>query len=194
MAERLPQSLLEPLADLGRWLDATGIQAVIVGGVAASFLGRPRFTQDIDALAILSEQEWEVALAAAPAHGLVPRIERPLEFARRTRVLLLRHTQSSIDVDVILGGLPFEHSTVEQGRAHMVSGVSVRLPRVEDLLVMKAVAHRPRDIQDIEGLLDAHPEADVDFVRERVREFAAATAMSDLIDDFERLLARRQSP
>lgn len=193
MAERLPKTLLEPLADLGRWLEASRIQAVIVGGVAASFLGRPRFTQDIDALAILSEQEWEAALAAAPAYRLVPRVEKPLEFAQRTRVLLLRHTPSSIDVDVILGGLTFEHSAVEHGRTHVVGGVSVRLPRVEDLLIMKAVAHRPRDLQDIEGLLDAHPEADVDSVRRWVREFAAATAMSDLIDDFERLLARRRS-
>lgn len=193
MSERLPTTLLEPLADLGRWLEAAGVQAIIVGGVAASFLGRPRFTQDIDALAILSEPEWDAALAAAPAYGLVPRVEKPLEFARRTRVLLLRHTKSSIDVDVILGGLPFEQSAVENGRAYTVSGVSVRLPRVEDLLIMKAVAHRPRDIQDMEGLLDAHPEADVDSVRKWVREFAVATAMSDLIEDFERLLARRES-
>lgn len=101
MAEPLPKTLLEPLADLGRWLEAARVQAVIVGGVAASFLGRPRFTQDIDALAIILEQEWEAALALAPTYGLIPRIEKPLEFARRTRVLLLRHAPSSIDVDVI---------------------------------------------------------------------------------------------
>ena len=57
---------------------------------------------------------------------------------------------------------------------------------------MKAVAHRPRDMQDIEGLLDAHPEADVNSVRQWVGEFAAATAMSELIEDFDKLLARRK--
>lgn len=192
MTERVPQTLLAPLADLGRWLEATRTQAVIVGGVAVSFLGRPRFTHDIDALAILSEQAWEGALAAAPAYGIVPRIEKPLEFARRTRVLLLRHTPSAIDIDVILGGLAFEQSAVEHGRVSKVSGVSVRLPRVEDLLIMKAIAHRPQDMQDIEGLLDAHPDANLDSVRKWVREFATATAMSDLIDDFERMLERRK--
>jgi len=192
MTERVPQTLLAPLADLGRWLEATRTQAVIVGGVAVSFLGRPRFTQDIDALAILSEQAWEGALAAASAYGIVPRIEKPLEFARRARVLLLRHTASAIDIDVILGGLEFEQSAVEHGRICKVGGVSVRLPRVEDLLIMKAIAHRPQDMQDIEGLLDAHPEADLDAVRKWVREFATATAMSDLIDDFERVLERRK--
>lgn len=192
MAERVPPTLLAPLADLSRWLEATRTQAVIVGGVAVSLLGRPRFTQDIDALAILAEQDWGTVLAAASAYGIVPRIEKPMEFARRSRVLLLKHAESTIDIDVILAGLSFEQSAVAHGRSYDVGGVSLRLPRVEDLLIMKAVAHRPQDLQDIEGLLDAHPDADVDDVRRWVREFAEAAAMSDLIDDLERLLARRK--
>jgi len=195
VAERMPANLLRPLADLGKWLDAVNAKAVVVGGVAASFLGRPRFTQDIDALAILSETEWETAIAVAAVYGIEPRIDDPVEFARRSRVLLLRHKESAIDIDVILGGLSFEEDAVVQGRTYSVEGVNVRLPRVEDLLIMKAVAHRPRDMQDIEGLLDAHPDTDVRSVREWVREFAAATAMSELIEDFDRLLARRgQNP
>lgn len=192
MAERLPADLLKPLADLGSWLDAVHAQAVVVGGVAVSFLGRPRFTQDIDALAILADAEWEAAILVAAAHGIVPRIDDPVAFARRSRVLLLRHRDSSIDIDVILGGLPFEEQVVAQGRTYSVGGVSVRLPRVEDLLIMKAVAHRPRDLQDIESLLDAHPHVDLRPVRQWISDFAAATAMSDLLEDFDKLLARRK--
>jgi hypothetical protein len=192
VAECLPANLLKPLADLGRWLDAVHAQAVVVGGVAVSFLGRPRFTQDIDALVILSEADWGTAIAAAAAHDIVPRIDDPIAFARRSRVLLLRHQGSGIDMDVILGGLPFEENAVALGRTYAVGGVNVRLPRVEDLLIMKAVAHRPRDLQDIEGLLEAHPNVDLRSVRQWVSEFAAATAMSDLIDDFDKLLARRK--
>lgn len=193
MSDPVRQTLLAPLADLERWLQATGTQAVIIGGVAASLLGRPRFTRDIDALAILPESRWETALAAAAQHGFVPRIENPLEFARRSRVFLLRHEQSAIDVDVILGGLSFEHSAVENGRTHKVGGMSVRLPRVEDLLIMKAVAHRAQDLHDIDGLLDAHPEADIEVVLHWVREFASATSMPDLIADLERILERRKA-
>lgn len=192
MTEPVPEPLLAPLSDLVKWIEATGTQAIIVGGVAVSLLGRPRFTRDIDALTILAEREWEAALAAAPAYGIVARIAEPLEFARRARVLLLRHTKSAIDIDVILGGLPFERSAVEHGRNYTIGGVSVRLPQIEDLLIMKAVAHRPQDMQDIEGLLDAHPDADVETVRRWVREFATATTMSDLVEDFEKVLARRK--
>lgn len=192
MAERLPSDLLQPLADLRSWLDAVHAQAVIVGGVAVSFLGRPRFTQDIDALAILAEREWEAAVRIAAAHGIVPRIAAPVAFARRSRVLLLRHRDSAIDIDVILGGLPFEEKAVEHGQDHSIGGVDIRLPRVEDLLIMKAVAHRPRDLQDIETLLDAHPGLDLGSVRQWVSDFAAATSMSELLEDFDKIVARRR--
>ncbi len=57
---------------------------------------------------------------------------------------------------------------------------------------MKAVAHRPQDMEDIKGLLESHPGADTDAVRKWVREFAAAAAMSDILEDFDKLLARSQ--
>lgn len=191
MAEPLPAGLLAPLADLGRWLDAVGAKFAVVGGLAVSLMSRPRFTQDVDALAILSEAQWERALALAPSHGIVPRIEDALIFARRNRVLLLRHAESAIDIDLILGGLSFEQSAVDHAEVHHIGGVQVRLPRIEDLLVMKAVAHRPQDMHDIDELLAAHPEANIEAVRRWVREFGVATAMSDLLEDFDKAVARR---
>jgi predicted nucleotidyltransferase len=107
-------------------------------------------------------------------------------------VLLLKHTSSGINIDVALGGLPFELTAVGQSVIHELGGIQVRLPRVEDLLLMKAIAHRPKDLLDIEGLLAVHPEADVAAVLQQVREFAAAMSMSDMVDDFEKLLARRK--
>jgi predicted nucleotidyltransferase len=88
--------------------------------------------------------------------------------------------------------LQFEVEAVEQSRLYDVSGIRVRLPRVEDLLIMKAIARRPKDLQDIEGLLDAHPDANVEIVTRWVREFATAVAMSDMIEDWNKLLARRK--
>jgi hypothetical protein len=192
VAERVPTSLLGALADLVKWLESAQISAMVIGGVASSFLGRPRMTQDVDALAILPENKWDAATEAARNFGIVPRIDQAVDFARRSRVLLLKHAQSDIAIDVILGGLPFEQEAVDRARAHLVGDITVRLPRVEDLIIMKVIAHRDKDMQDVEGLLDAHPEVNFDEIRQYVSEFATATSMSELIDDFERLLQRRK--
>jgi hypothetical protein len=65
--------------------------------------------------------------------------------------------------------------------------------RYPALLVMKAVARRPKDLQDIEGLLAAHPDADIVAVRRWVRELATAMSMSDMLDDFDKVVARSKS-
>lgn len=190
MPSELPPSLISALVDLGNWLESERIPAMIIGGVAASVLGRPRLTQDIDALAVLPERDWARALGSAAAFGIVPRISDALAFAARSRVLLMRHAASGIDLDITFSGLSFEQAAVERSRFHDIAGVSVRLPRVEDLLVMKAIARRPKDLEDIRGLLAAHPDADTASARRWIREFAMATGMTDMLTGFDDLVAQ----
>ena len=173
-----------------KWLDASHIPSMVIGGVATSMLGRPRLTHDVDALVLLPEDEWTKALSSANNHGIVPRIEDPLGFARRSRMLLLTHTSSNIDIDIALGGLSFEMEALDRSQTHEMNGLRLRLPTVEDLVIMKAFAHRPKDMEDIKGLLDANPDADLGIVRQWVREFATAMAMPDLLEDFEKIVAR----
>ena len=45
----------------------------------------------------------------------------------------------------------------------------------------------------IEGLLAAYPDADGVAVRQWVREFATAVSMSDMLDDFDKVVARSKS-
>jgi hypothetical protein len=76
VVDRVPATLLAALADLVKWLDAAKMPSMVIGGVAASVLGRPRLTQDVDALAILPEADWANAVSTAASHGILPRIER----------------------------------------------------------------------------------------------------------------------
>jgi hypothetical protein len=70
-----------------------------------------------------------------------------------------------------------------------IAGTTVPLPSPEDLVIMKAVAHRERDLHDIDGLLATHPDLDARRVRRWVRSFADALENPELYDDLdERLL------
>ena len=69
--------------------------------------------------------------------------------------------------------------------------VEVPLPLPEDLIIMKAVAHRPQDLADIEAILAAHPKLNLRRVRRWLREFAAALSMPEILNDLEALLSRR---
>lgn len=186
--------LLEALRDLSNWLQATEAAGTIIGGVAASLLGRPRLTRDVDAMVMLDEGKWGEFLSAGERLGFVPRLPDPLEFARKARVLLVRHEATGIDVDVVFGGLRFEEEAVERASWVEVSGIRVPLPTPEDLIIMKAIAHRPRDLADIESLLDAHRKLDTRRVLRWVRELSNALEKPEILRDVKSLLARHRSP
>lgn len=55
---------------------------------------------------------------------------------------------------------------------------------------MKAVAHRLRDIADIEAILNVERNLDLARIRYWVSQFAGALEMPELVDDLERVLRR----
>jgi hypothetical protein len=175
--------LAPPLAALQRLLARFDDRGIVIGGVAASLLGKPRLTADIDAIILLSVDDLPNLLRAAAQEGLEPRIADADKFARRNRVLLLRHKESGVNVDVSLGMLPFEIEAVERSLAYKAGALTLRLPTPEDLIILKAVAHRPKDLLDIQAILETQPNLDRERIRHWVHEFAQALEMPELWDD-----------
>ncbi|MBM3802810.1 MAG: hypothetical protein FJW26_10950, partial [Acidimicrobiia bacterium] len=100
--------LLVVLRSVVLWLAGQDIPYVIIGGVAVSLLAKPRFTQDVDVAIRFDVDQLERLLPTAAVHGLTPRRPDSLAFARRNRVLLLRHEATAIGVDVSFISMPFE--------------------------------------------------------------------------------------
>jgi len=186
-----PAFPVAPLPDLVEWWRSQNVPGLVIGGLAVSLLGRPRVTRDVDALVLLAEERWGAFMDAGSAFGFLPRQPDALAFAHEARVLLLRHQPTGVDVDVAFGCLPFEEEAVARAEVVEVAGVSVPLPTPEDLIIMKAVAHRDRDLLDIEGLLAAHPDLDLRRVRRWVRTFADALQTPELYSDLQQRLRRR---
>lgn len=66
MTSALPESFGAALEALAVFLTESELPAIIVGGVAASLLGRPRLTQDIDVLVDVPDEGWDRLLLAHP--------------------------------------------------------------------------------------------------------------------------------
>jgi len=176
-------SLLEPLAALQKLLARFDNRGIVIGGVAASLLGKPRLTADVDAVMLLSVDDLPRLIQAAGQEGLAPRIPNAEDFAGRHRVLLLRHQASGINVDISLGILPFEIEAVERSTLYQAGPLSIRLPAPEDLIIFKAVAHRPKDLLDISAIISNHPDLDRERVKYWVQEFARVLETPELWDD-----------
>jgi len=57
------------------------------------------------------------------------------------------------------------------------------LPTPEDLIVFKAVAHRPQDLLDVQAIVESHPNLDRGRIKRWVRELARLLEMPEVWDD-----------
>jgi hypothetical protein len=189
-ADRHSPTLIAALRDVVAWLETPTVHGIVIGAIAASLHGRARTTADIDGLVVPERDDVAPLLTSARSHGLEPRVGDALDFAQRSRVLLLRHAATGVAVDLTIGLLPFEKTAVDRAVRVPLAGMQVPVPRADDLLVMKAVAGRPRDHVDIEGIVQAHPEIDLGAVTRTVREFAGLLEMPTLATEFEATIRR----
>ncbi|MFQ5710083.1 MAG: nucleotidyl transferase AbiEii/AbiGii toxin family protein [bacterium] len=185
--------LLHALRDLMNWLETERVNGMVIGGVAASLLGRPRLTHDVDVLIQLEEERWSEFLSQGAQYNFSPRIRDSLEFAQKSRMLLLKHKPTHIDIDLAFAALPFEEESLLNASEFEIGDLKLRLPRPEDLIIMKAVAARPKDLIDIDSLIDANPNLEYERIRATVREFSNALDMSDLIENLDKILAKKRN-
>ena len=175
---------------LHRLLEKHNDRGVIIGGIAVGLLGKPRYTADVDAMFLLSTQDIPQFLESARAENIIPRVQNVEEFARKTRVLLLKHIPMSTETEISLGVLLFEEEMVERGSVKSFANLSARLPTPEDLIIMKAIAHRPKDLEDIRTIVDNNPNLDIARIEKWVRDFAEVMETPDLWKQIEGILKR----
>jgi predicted nucleotidyltransferase len=183
-------SFHQALADLQRWLADAQIQGVVIGGVAVTLLGRPRMTRDLDLVIWAKDEQLSDFVERGKRFGFVARVSDLLAFADRSRILLMRHAPSQIPLDASLGGVPFEEEMIRTAQTIAFDAFEVRVPRVEDLFVLKAIAGRDKDLADLEGLVAKNPNLDRNYLRRRANEFAAMMDQPDIPDLFERFLGK----
>jgi len=180
--------LLEPLVPLQRLLEHFDNQGVIIGGIAASLLGKPRFTAGIDGVILLSVDDLPELIDAASEQGIEPRIADAEAFAQKHRVLLLQHQASGTNIDISLGILPFETEIASRSQTLNVGGLNLRLPTPEDLIILKAVAHRPQDLMDIQAIAASQPDLDIGRIQFWVEQFGDALEIPELWEKISQLL------
>ena len=171
------------------FVDSVGGAGFIIGGLAVGLIARARSTKDVDATIIADSDDIESLLSGARRFGLVPRPGYDTTFGRQQRLLLLVHEPTKIGVDISLGALPFEIEAAERSRTVELDGRPVRVATPEDLVIMKALAHRLQDLADIRLIVEVNPDLDRKRIERWVKDFAETLEMPELWDEIVPLLA-----
>lgn len=135
-----------------RAIEASGARALVIGRRALVLLGLPVLTADYDFwIAIDDIVRFN---AACEPFGLAP--TRTPEDARRSGRYALENDEH-VDVlvaravSVVGGGRIVEFQAVweRRRRIDLQDGIAVSVPTIDDLILTKQFASRPKDLQDI---------------------------------------------
>jgi hypothetical protein len=98
------------------------------------------------------------------------------------------HLATTMPVDIVFAGPGLEELFFSRIRRHRRRGKSIPVASPEDLIVMKLLAARPRDIEDVLSVLRALGKGlDVPLVTATLKLLEEALAQSDLQPLFARL-------
>ena len=183
----------DALKALGTALRVARVHWMIIGGIAVIARGVRRMTTDIDAVVLGDAVDTGQLLRVLARHAVEPRIESAEEFAEKNLVLLLRHGPTGVDLDVSLGWTDFEREAIESSTAAAYGRASYPMARAEDLVVFKALAARPKDIEDAAALILMHPAMDLARVRRRLADLAALAEEPALIEGLDQVIARTRA-
>ncbi len=172
-----------------------GPPGMIIGGMAVIALGFPRTTVDIDATVRATLDDLDSLVRRCESAGIEPRVAGAVDFAKVRRVLLMKHRDSGVEVDISLAALPFEEEAIAHRRMIDIGGLRMAIPRVDDLLVYKMVASRPQDLRDVEELLLRYVNAvDLPRVRRLIGEFSEVLERPEMVSKFDQLVSLARGP
>jgi hypothetical protein len=167
-------------ADLRRALSSVKVHWYVFGAQAAIVYGSNRLTSDVDITLDLHETSVAELLKVLAKHGFEPQIP-DRRFIELTRVIPIVHVKTKLPVDLVLAGPGLEDEFFE--RVVMISIGSTKIPFAsgEDLVAMKVLAGRPKDLDDIASILAARRGTlDIAAVKKTLRVAESLLDQSDV--------------
>ena len=164
----------ELLTRLARELNASHIPYMVIGGQAVLLYGEPRLTRDIDITLGIGPDKFKSVLTLAGRLPLKVLADDTEAFIRKTMVLPLLEEKSGIRIDFIFSFSPYEQQAIERAKSvsfNTPEATPVHFASLEDILIHKIIAGRPRDIEDIKSILLKNPAYDAKYVTSWLEEF-----------------------
>lgn len=145
-------TLYKQALKLQKYLKNNNWKYCFIGGIVVQRWGEPRLTVDID-ITLLTGFGAEKPYIDNMLKEYKGRIKNAKQFAIKNRVLLLT-TPENIDIDIALGGLPFEKRMIKQASYFsFMPDTSLLTCSAEDLIILKSFADRAKDWLDVESII-----------------------------------------
>lgn len=181
------------LARLTRALEGHGFPFMLIGGQAVLLHGRPRLTEDVDLTLGADPGSLPTLLEVCRELDLSPLPDDVEGFVRDTFVLPAAGPEDLPRTDFIFSTTSYERQAIARAVKVELAGARVPFASAEDLILHKLFAGRPRDIEDVRGVLRRKGHAlDWDYLLRWADELATVPGREGLRARVEEL--RQECP
>ncbi len=155
-------------------LDDAGIRYAVVGGLAAAIHGQVRMTTDVDMKIEcdpLSEAEVRSVIKLFSDDQFAPFVADPEELAKLSHLIPVKHKASGTKIDLMLAVSDYDRQLFDRLTVEEADGFPIRYVDVENLIILKILAWRGRDIDDIQMIILKNSDLDEKYIRRWLKEF-----------------------
>jgi hypothetical protein len=124
----------------------------LFGAQAIAIYGVQRTTADLDITIALGDRSLAELVKPLARAGFSARFADP-DFAAATRVFPIVHDATGWPIDLVLAGPGLEELFLDSAQIHVIERRRIPVIAPEHLVVTKLLAQRPKDLEDIRGLL-----------------------------------------
>jgi len=163
------------LSKISQALEKEGIPYMVIGGQAVLLHGEPRFTGDIDITVGIDTNEMQRVLNVIREISLEPTKDSTEDFVKRNFVLRAEDPKTGIGVDFIFSCLPYERLAIQRAVSVHIGTARIQFATAEDTIIHKLFAGRPRDIEDVKGIVNNKSDLDATYLKQWLTEFSSVT-------------------
>ncbi|MBI2981402.1 MAG: nucleotidyltransferase [Deltaproteobacteria bacterium] len=147
-------SLKETILKTVDFLESEGIEYFVLGGVAVSMIGEPRLTADFDLDLSLEKTQVADFLGKAKQHSFL--VDEGEAKTRSDRFGSFKIFYGDVRIDFILASTDLEKEAFGRRQKMVLFGKEMFFPSPEDLILLKIVPGRPKDLIDAESVVLRH--------------------------------------
>jgi len=178
----------ELIARISAVLDQNLLPYMIIGGQAVLLYGTPRMTKDIDITLGVSVDQLEIVVKAVGELGLEIIPEDFESFVQKTFVLPTKDGRTGIRVDLVFSFTPYERQAIERATPVSFRQTAVMFASVEDVIIHKIFAGRPRDLEDVRSIIIKNRDFDREYTRNWLMEYDRSMETDAFVKVFEEML------
>ncbi|GAI76690.1 unnamed protein product [marine sediment metagenome] len=178
----------ELLIRIAKTLDNNDIPYMIIGGQAVLLYGEPRLTKDIDITLGVSIDKLSELLNIIKKIELMPLPENIIGFTQKTFVLPAKDIKTNIRVDFIFSQTSYEKQAIERVNKINLKNTILKFASIEDVIIHKIFAARPRDIEDAKSIMIKNPNFDKNYIRKWLKVFDNSVGENKFVNAFKDLI------